>query len=100
MTDRGSGRTTRQLAALPDGAFYLVPGMGVVRHCQQLLRSAGRQPRAINFVTRDMQGTIWGARVPAWDVDHAYFEVVGSRSGITVYDLLWMAAGQGPLSEQ
>ena len=100
MTDRGSGRTSRQLAALPDGAFYLVPHRPAASHCEMLLQEAGRSRRAIRFITATQgEASIWGAHPSAWDVDHSYHEVAGAR-GRVMHDLLWMAAGKGPLSEQ
>ncbi|WP_397586669.1 hypothetical protein [Sphingobium fuliginis] len=100
MSQRGTGRTIRQLERLPDGGFFLVPNHCIRRHCQGLLRDSGRDPRSINIVTADLaERDIWGVRVKAWDVDHAYFEVAGRR-GQRAFDCLGMAAGKGPLSHE
>lgn len=81
MTDRGSVRTTRQLAALPSGAFYLVPNARHAQHCRSLLVQAGRRHDDLIFVTpANAEQAIFGRRRTPWDVDHAYSEVVG-RAG-------------------
>lgn len=95
--ERGSGRTTRQLAALPDGGVYLVPRHHpFVGYCKAILRHLGRSPNAITFVTSDLaRQSIFGRRIAAWDVDHAYLDLTGHR-GLYAYDLLHHAAGRGP----
>lgn len=99
MSDRGSGRTSRQLAALPDGSFYLVPNRPHASHCERLLLDMGRPRTSIRFVTAQDTCAMLGVRPVEWDVDHAYFEVTGRR-GLEAFDFLGMAAGKGPLSER
>ncbi len=97
MSDRGSGRTSSQLAALPDGAWYLVPNPAHRAHCERLLAAAGRARSALIFVTAGLsERMIWGLRPPIWDVDHAYFDVARRYRAQRAYDLMWMAAGRGP----
>ncbi len=100
MIDRGSGRSSLQLAALPDGAWFLVPHQAEVRHCQRLLREMKRSPDCIVFITVDTcERAVLGRRPKAWDVDHAYRSVTGSR-GTRAFDAAYLAAGGPPLSEQ
>lgn len=82
MSDRGPGRTTRQLAALPDGSVYLVHSYHFARsYCWPLLARAGRCPRtAIKFATPDNFQSFVGLRFPAGDVDHAYFALARHRA--------------------
>lgn len=75
---RGSGRTARQLAALPDGSIFVVPNMKMAGYCQGLLRWIGRAPTAIQFVTPQNYHRFEGASAPAIDVDHAYWDVTGA----------------------
>jgi hypothetical protein len=88
------------LAALPDGAYYLVPHRPLATHCERLLAQAGRARNAIRFVTADLRvETIMGVRPSAWGVDHSYFDIAGSR-GTRAYAALWLAAGKGPASAE
>lgn len=99
MSERGSGRTSRQLAALPDGAWYLVPHRPAASHCERLLARMGRDRRSIAFITPDIsRASICGQRPSAWDVDHSFFQVAGRSRAEEAYDLLWMASGKAPLS--
>jgi hypothetical protein len=101
MSERGSGRTSRQLAALPDGGVYLVHTQAMVSYCQRLLNHIGRARDAVTFVTADLtERAIWGRRVSAWDVDHAYFDLVPRGRGLRACDCLELAAGRGPLDTQ
>jgi len=101
MHERGSGRTTRQLAALPDGGVYLVHTQAMVRYCQMLLQHIGRARDAIAFVTADLnERAILGRRVTAWDVDHAYFDLAARDRRLQAWDALELAAGRGPLGTQ
>lgn len=98
MSQRGSGRTSRQLAALPDGGVYLVHTHAMVRYCQGLLQHLGRARDSITFVTADLtERAIWGRRVVAWAVDHAYFDLVPRGRGLRAVDYLELAAGRGPI---
>jgi hypothetical protein len=100
MSERGTGRTSRQLAALPDGAWYLVPNHAHVAHCKRLLREAGRHHSALLFVTVDAcERSVWGRRPIDWDVDHAFFECVGRR-GWRAFDAVQLAAGMPPLTDR
>lgn len=100
MSDRRSGRTTRQLDALPDGSYYLVANIARHgAHCLELLRELGRPRSAIRFVSADTNlNGLTGIRPTVWDVDHAYFEAGGHRARAT-YDFIYMAAGKPPLSQ-
>ncbi len=71
---RGTGRTSRQLAALPPGALYLVPSQALASYCRGLLHKMGRPLGSIIFVTPANFMRLEGAIVPAVDVDHAYWE--------------------------
>lgn len=55
MTDdryqRGTGRTARQLAGLPDGSVYVVAHESEARHCEALLAESGRTSNALRFIT-------------------------------------------------
>lgn len=98
MTERGSGRTSRQLAALPDGSWFLVAHQREATYCQGLLMAMGRSRSAIIFVTPDIsERSILGRRPPAWGVDHAYFDVARRDVALRAHDLIWMAAGRGPV---
>ena len=49
---RGSGRTARQLAALPDGSVYVVCHEQEVAHCKHLLRHIlGRPSDCLRLVS-------------------------------------------------
>lgn len=97
---RGSGRTSAQLRALPDGAIFLVAHRPMADYCRALLRHLGRDPRSITFVTAGLsRAAMFGRRVGCWGVDHAYLDVAGPR-GIEAYDTLWRAAGKGPHSAE
>lgn len=93
MSDRGSGRTTRQLAALPDGALYLVPHQPMARYCGHLLEAAGRKHDAVRIIAigdaglaeRRLRGTRRGT---VWDIDHAFLEAGGSYEAIRVARLI------------
>jgi hypothetical protein len=87
MSDRGSGRTARQLAALPDGAVYLVHSQQLADYCKGILRSAGRRISTVTFATPGNFRSFEGARFTALDVDHAYFELASAR-GREAYDFL------------
>jgi hypothetical protein len=95
---RGTGRTSAQLAALPDGAFYLVHCQEMVRYCRDLLRKAGRRHDAIRFVTPSQWRSLEGVRVNRWDVDHFYFDGAG-RDGPRLYDMISQAAAGAPYRE-
>lgn len=98
MIERGSGRTTRQLAALPDGGVYLVHTRAMASYCQGLLQQIGRERNAVTFVTAGLrEQDVWGRRIVAWDVDHAYFDLVPRGRGLRACDYLELAAGKGPL---
>jgi len=71
---RHSGRTWRQLQALPDGSIFLVPNEKLASYCRNQLRRMGRQPRSIRFATPENFRYYTGAVVPAADVDHAYWD--------------------------
>lgn len=49
----GSGTTTAQLRALPDGAIYVVPFRAHIEYCKRLLHHLGRDSEAVVFVTLD-----------------------------------------------
>lgn len=87
MSDRRSGRTARQLAALPDGAVFLVHSSAMASYCRGLMHDAGRTLGSIIFATPTNFRSIAGARFPAMDVDHAFFDLAGAR-GREAYDFL------------
>lgn len=96
MSERGSGRTTRQLAALPDGGVYLVHTQPMVDYCKRLLIHLGRKHDSLTFVTPpNVDRAARGKRIEAWDVDHAFFDL--TNRGFIAYDVLEMASGRGPL---
>ena len=76
MSDRGTGRTSRQLAALPDGGVFLVPHGAMADHCRHLLREAGRRHDAVRIVILNQRGDANRLRgVPRgipWAIDHAF----------------------------
>ena len=85
---RGSGRTATQLAALPDGAAFLVATVAQARYCQGLLVLAGRRPDAIIFVNpENCERVMTGRRVASYAVDHAYEELT-RRRGMRARDYL------------
>jgi hypothetical protein len=78
MADRRSGRTSKALAALPDGSIYIVTHEAQRRHCQRLMQDAGRRQQALHIVTLDemrrgdkLRGL---PRTTVLDVDHFVFE--------------------------
>ena len=77
---RQVGRTAAQLAALPDGSLFLVHCEKHAAYCRVLLRKAHRLPQAIKFSTPENFERFTGARVPAMDVDHAYWTLAGRRA--------------------
>lgn len=84
---RCSGRTFRQLAALPDDSLFLVHSIEEARHCQRLLREMGRNPRSVKFATPANFHRFEGARAPHLGVDHAYWSKArGGRQ--EAYDFL------------
>ena len=87
MSERGTGRTWRQLAALPDGSVFLVATMPMISHGRALLRRMGRNHRSIRFVTPSTAFLVRGLAIPSFDVDHAYYDVVGLR-GREAHDLV------------
>lgn len=66
---RGSGRTYRQIAALPDGAFFVVANWGMRDHVADVLDAQGRAPDAIKVVALSQMDAVTGHRVPV-DMDH------------------------------
>ncbi len=85
---RGSRRTWRQLAELPDGAIYLVPNERMAGHCRQLLRNMGRDPRVVRFATIENFHRFVGARAPAFDRDHVFDDRPWSTRDQEVTDFL------------
>ncbi|TXH10359.1 MAG: hypothetical protein E6R03_15605 [Hyphomicrobiaceae bacterium] len=77
MTERGTGRTWAQLAALPDGSVFVVDGQRERRHAMQILLQQGRDERNAVFIllvsdTRSDLGRARGLpRSTLYDVDHA-----------------------------
>ena len=82
MVERSSGQTSRQLAALPDEALYLVPHRGLADHCRRVLLAAGRKPTAIKLVVLEQMGDadrLRGTqRGTPWDIDHAFFSIAST----------------------
>jgi hypothetical protein len=74
LSDRCTGRTSRQLKALPDGSIYIVRDEYEKRHCLRLIRYMGRRQDAIRIVcTSDCRGPEKLRRFPhstLWDIDH------------------------------
>lgn len=101
MCERGTGRTTRQLAALPDGSWYLVANAREAEYCRRLLSSMGRARNSIKFATPDLaERHVLGLRPPDWDVDHAYFSVASRHHALRAVDVMWLAAGTPPRSDR
>lgn len=76
MTERGTGRTWAQLAALPDGSVFVVQHQADRRHAMSVLVQQGRERTAIILVltsdTRSDLGRVRGLpRSTLYDVDHA-----------------------------
>jgi hypothetical protein len=101
MCERGSGRTTCQLAALPDGSWYLVAHRRQAEYCERLLRHIGRDPNSIKFATPDLaEAHVWGRRPTEWDIDHAYFDTVPWPRRSRAIEAMWLASGKPPLSDR
>lgn len=91
-SERGTGRTYRQLEQLPDGSRFLVHHLAMVDHCHTLMERMNRDPKAISYhivrVTRDIDNAIRGTSVP-FDMDHAtrdYLSALGDTMALAVYD--------------
>jgi len=84
MSERGSGRTSRQLAALPDGGVFIVPHGAMADHCRHLLKEADRRPDAVRLVIVNQLGDadrLRGTpRGTPWAIDHG-FSAGASRRG-------------------
>ena len=76
MCQRNSGRTARQLEALPDGSIYVVSGYPMLRHCQYLLFEAGRSPDALRLVILGelRRRAIGFPRSTYFDIDHEIYD--------------------------
>lgn len=76
---RGTGRTTRQLAGLPDGGVYVVAHQPSTQHCKALLVDVlGRRSDAVRFVTLEQvrHSALRGlSRTTPIDVDHHAWHV-------------------------
>ena len=82
MTERRSGRTTRHIAALPDGSIYVVLHGDERRYVRDLLRHLGRDLDTIKLVTVDdvERGALRGLRRETiMAVDHAVWDEGGYR---------------------
>lgn len=69
-----SGRTWRQLQALPDGGIYFIPPCTAMRrHCQQILVDQGRGHEAVRLVMVDGDTfrRVQRLRGKPYAVDHA-----------------------------
>lgn len=89
---RGTGQTFRQVLALPDGSIFLVHSGKMASYCRGLLRAMGRKHDAITFATPENFERCEGARVPAFDVDHAYWQHVSDARRFQAYDFLRLTA--------
>lgn len=85
---RQSGRTYRQLEALPEGAIFLVHSMAFAGYCRNLLRKMGRSYRSIRFATPNNFRVFEGARAPAFAVDHAFWEIASAARAAEARDFL------------
>lgn len=70
MTDRGTGRTTKQIMSPPDGAIFVVSNTSVKSHVRHLLRLNGRHPECLKVLTLDNFDKIQPRRGTVIDVDH------------------------------
>ena len=91
--DRGTGRTTRQLAALAGGAIFLVPTQILQAYCRRLLRQAGQEGR-VRVVSPEGVHLLQGLAVSTpWAVDHSFFELANEEA-VAAYRLMVRMFGQ------
>lgn len=78
QVQRGTGRTTEQLRAAPQGALFIAPTHAAVWHCLDLARKIGRtdikmaSPGILNRKAIHLRGTHY----PAIVLDHAAAEML------------------------
>lgn len=86
MPERRTGMTSRQLAALPDGAVFIVAHGPMACHCRHLLRESGRRHDALRLVIvadpQDVDRLRGTRRGTPWDIDHAFHAVAGRRGKV------------------
>lgn len=78
MSARGTARTTAALAALPDGAVFVVAFRQEKDVCRRILASLGREPSCIKLVPlSDIARALRGLpRATVLDVDHFCYDVM------------------------
>lgn len=83
--DRGTGRTTRQLAALPYEGWFIVPTYGMRDYTLQLARRIGRKD--IKVLHRNELDTrmYQGRYISGYDVDHATYDLISHRQMDTLH---------------
>lgn len=73
-TNRGTGRTTRQIAALPKGAIFFVHTQSMKDYVRRLCQTLGRADIRIETLG-ELRPFRWaGYSLPGADIDHAAYE--------------------------
>jgi hypothetical protein len=68
---RGSGRTTRDLKALPDGGVYLVADNAMRNVMLRRVHDLGRDGKVHIFtISEVLNGRVRGLTITCWDIDH------------------------------
>ena len=82
---RASGRTYRQLEALPDGGVYIIAGMSAVWYFRDQLAKMGRPRDAVHFVSLQ-NPWLWEQLrgVKALDMDH-FAQEIATKSQIVAF---------------
>jgi len=78
-TYRGTGRSYKQLEALPDGSAFIIASMTSVGYFRDLLAKMNRDPFAIDFYELVHLDRLRGKRFPAIDMDHFAREIATIR---------------------
>ena len=74
MSDRQTGRSTRQLLAAPSGAYYVVPSLSARAYYRDLAHRFGRQD--LQLVTPSFFDRDWRASILPVVVDHAAHDLM------------------------
>jgi hypothetical protein len=91
--DRMTGRTTRQLQALPPGSAFVIHGGEMIPYFQRLMETMGRDPREIDFIPlQRARQALEGHFRPGLDVDQHITNL--GAAGLLSFDdqdqLMWL----------
>lgn len=75
---RGDGATTRQILALKQDGWFIVPTMKMLDYTKHLARYVGRQDVVVLY-WRDALCRVRGRTISDYDIDHAAFDLMSRR---------------------